>query len=336
MIMNTPSSLPLPWLQSLLQDPQLSQFELVQSLWSDFGQLLRCYSPARQASVIIKLISQPATFRHPRGWSSQQSLERKWRSYEIEQYFYTHYAPLFADYGHLARLIASDAVSNESGTRLALVLSDLNTAGFEGRHQQLSADACKPVLAWLAAFHGRFIHQSPSGLWSQGSYWHLATRPDEFSKMAEGPLKQFGPAFDKTLQQCPYRTLIHGDAKVANFCFSADGQAVAAVDFQYVGGGIGVQDVAYFLGSVLSEQDLLNHTEDCLDYYFGELRSALSKHLAPEECEAVCNSWRQLYCVANADFHRFLAGWSPEHFKINRMLQQQTEQAIALVSARPQ
>ena len=49
--------------------------------------------------------------------------------------------------------------------------------------------------------------------------------------------------------------LAHGDAKVANFCFTNDQHAVAAVDFQYVGGGIGTQDVIYFLGSFCSEAE---------------------------------------------------------------------------------
>ena len=331
--MNSSKPLPLLWLKGLLQDPNADQFEQVQSLWSDFGQLLRCYSPARQSRVIIKLISQPENFAHPRGWSSQHSLQRKWRSYVVEQAFYTHYAPRFTHCGNLAQLIASDAEDSAVTKRLALVLSDLNQAGFDYRHQQLSPEGCKPVLAWLAAFHACYIHQPPQGLWDQGCYWHLATRPDEFNKMAQSPLKQFAAAFDQALQQCPYRTLVHGDAKVANFCFSADGQKVAAVDFQYVGGGIGVQDVAYFLGSALSEQALLERSEDCLDFYFEQLSSALGKRVSHQECLAICDSWRKLYCVANADFHRFLAGWSPAHLKINRALQLQTAQAIDTVSA---
>lgn len=318
----------IAWLQSLLQDPDIHQFKLVQSLWSDFGQLLRCYSPARQSHLIIKLISQPSTFNHPRGWNSQHSVQRKWRSYQIEQYFYAQFAPQLAGNNQLASLINV----GQHDSMLALVLSDLNEAGFPQRHERLNAVRCKPVLSWLAKFHANYINQSPSGLWPQGSYWHLATRQDEFNKMANGSLKTHAVDFDVALRSCPHKTLIHGDAKVANFCFSNDGQSVAAVDFQYVGGGIGVQDVAYFLGSALSDAQLLRDTEYCLDYYFNQLNSALCTHCSARESAAICQSWRALYCVASADFHRFLAGWNPLHFKINHALQQQTQQAIRKVT----
>jgi Ser/Thr protein kinase RdoA (MazF antagonist) len=61
---------------------------------------------------------------------------------------------------------------------------------------------------------------------------------------------------DQVLNNCSYQTIVHGDAKLANFCFSKEG-AVSAVDFQYVGGGCGMKDVAYFLGSCLTGKEEL-------------------------------------------------------------------------------
>ncbi|GGF80931.1 phosphotransferase [Alteromonas lipolytica] len=325
--MTTPDPKLVLWLQSLLADPQLQEFELVQSLWSDFGQLLRCYSPARQSHLIIKLIREPASFKHPRGWNSQHSQQRKWRSYQIEQHFYQNYAARLASDARVAELIVTD----QQHEITVLVLSDLNEAGFPVRHHRLNAKTCRPVLAWLAAFHATFMQQPAEGLWSQGSYWHLATRQDEYDQMADGPLKQYAARFDQALRECPYQTLIHGDAKVANFCFSEDGKSVAAVDFQYVGGGTGVQDVAYFLGSVMSDNELSRYTDDCLAFYFDRLKEALGTTTDSATAKDICQHWQDLYCVANADFHRFLAGWSPSHSKINPVLQDQTDQAIDYV-----
>ena len=92
------------------------------------------------------------------------------------------------------------------------------------------------------------------GLWECGSYWHLGTRPDELAALEDGPLKTTAPLIDQALRQSQFQTIIHGDAKLANFCFArhhntANGSTVAAVDFQYVGAGCGIKDVTYFLGS---------------------------------------------------------------------------------------
>ena len=67
---------------------------------------------------------------------------------------------------------------------------------------------------------------------------------------------------------CKFKTIVHGDAKLANFCFSHDLSNVAAVDFQYVGGGCGMKDVAYFLGSCLNDQELRTTENELLDFTY--------------------------------------------------------------------
>ena len=58
------------------------------------------------------------------------------------------------------------------------------------------------------------------------------TRPDEFDALPRNSvLRKHAAALDKRLQEAKHRTLVHGDAKLANFCFAKDGK-VAAVDFQ--------------------------------------------------------------------------------------------------------
>ena len=114
---------------------------------------------------------------------------------------------------------------------------------------------------------------------------------------------------------------MHGDAKLANFCFTEEGDAahasdVAGVDFQYVGGSCGMKDVAYFLGSCLSGQELAQYEKELIAFYFMELRKAIST-LGEVNFLELENEWRQMYPLACADFTRFLLGWMPSHQKIN-------------------
>ena len=69
--------------------------------------------------------------------------------------------------------------------------------------------------------------------------------------MAPGSLRDAAPSLDQRLRQCRYQTIIHGDAKAANFCRHQSADQVAAVDFQYVGRGCGIIDVMYAISSTL-------------------------------------------------------------------------------------
>ena len=140
--------------------------------------------------------------------------------------------------------------------------------------------------------------------------------------MEDKKLKKAAAEIARKLNSCTYKTFVHGDAKLANFCFSKDGK-VAGVDFQYVGGGCGMKDVAYFIGSCLNENDCERLERLILDTYFEHLQSELG-----ERNEALEKEWRSLYRVAWADFHRFLKGWSPDHWKINSYSERVTLEVI--------
>ena len=104
---------------------------------------------------------------------------------------------------------------------------------------------------------------------------------------------------------------------------------MAAVDFQYVGGGCGMKDVAYFLSSCLTSTELETDAAKYLNHYFKRLRNALKGRLKPIEIDTLETEWRQLYAVAWADFFRFLAGWSPQHWKIDRYSDRLTRAVLA-------
>ena len=155
-----------------------------------------------------------------------------------------------------------------------------------------------------------------------GTYWHLETRPQELAVLDDQRLRAAAPIIDEKLNTCKYKTFVHGDAKLANFCFSESGQ-VAGLDFQYVGGGCGMKDVAYFIGSCLNERECERLETKILDTYFEHLQSEMNERNVDLETE-----WRSLYRVAWADFHRFLKGWSPGHWKINSYSERITAEVI--------
>ena len=71
--------------------------------------------------------------------------------------------------------------------------------------------------------------------------------------------------------------------------------------------------------------------------YFHFLNNALHARLThsdsppafkQDDIDRIIREWRYLYPFACADFYRFLAGWSPEHWKIDEELQYQTEIAL--------
>jgi aminoglycoside phosphotransferase (APT) family kinase protein len=118
--------------------------------------------------------------------------------------------------------------------------------------------------------------------------------------MEDDALRKAAPVIDRTLSAARYRTIVHGDAKLANFCFAPNGD-VAAVDFQYAGGGCGMRDVAYLLYGTAVDRE-----EELLSFYFDRLRTAC----AGRDAEPVEAEWRALYPIAVVDFLRFFAGWS--------------------------
>ncbi len=84
-----------------------------------------------------------------------------------------------------------------------------------------------------------------------------------------------------------------------------------------------MKDVAYFIGSCLTESECERLEAKILDTYFRHLQNAL-----PENNDALEQEWRSLYHLAWADFHRFLKGWSPGHWKINSYSERVTAEVI--------
>ena len=298
----------------------------VQALWSGYGAIYRVdIGGSRPLRVVVKHVAPPSEMNHPRGWNSATSHQRKLRSYAVEQRWYLEYAGRCGEDCRVPELIAESCAD----ATWLFVFEDLDEAGFSARRHHASPSEIRACLTWLASFHATFLNVKPSGLWEVGTYWHLATRPDELQAIRDPRLREAAPLIDARLNACTYQTFVHGDAKIANFCFPPRQGSVAAVDFQYVGGGCGMKDVAYFLSSCLPPSELEEQASQLLDAYFVLLRKALGARMTKAEKDALESESRTLYPFAWADFFRFLAGWSPHHWKIDRYCQRMASEAIS-------
>lgn len=296
----------------------------IQSLWGGYGEIRRIeLEGATRSSAILKRVTPPEERALGRDAAKLRSHRRKLRSYAVELAFYRSFSEGCATRARLPALLFGDAAHDQ----FLFVLEDLDEAGFPERRRRCTQQEIDACLAWLAAFHASFLGTEPTGLWQVGSYWHLATRPDELAALGKHPLRSAAPRIDQRLSQARFRTLVHGDAKLENFCFATRAPSVAVVDFQYVGGGVGVKDVAYFLSSCFSANDCAAHVPHCLDVYFEALRARLPGDVDGAALEA---EWRELFAWAWVDFFRFLLGWAPSYAEGDEYSEALTRQVLAL------
>ena len=306
----------------LTRSKGIARTELIQPLWNNYGTLSRVFlEDGAYPSVIVKHIQIPDQLGHPRGFASSISRDRKVRSYQVETHWYQHQNGQVSTGSPTPRCL--DSFSD--GGELFLLLEDLGTRGFKDVLYSASWAEMAIGLRWLAHFHAQFLGDPGQGLWPCGTYWHLAARPEELANIEGTRLHCFASLLDARLRCGGFPTLVHGDAKLANFLFNDDHSRVAAVDFQYVGCGAAMKDVAYFVGSCMRGEECERLEADVLAVYFAALRDCLSTAV---DAEALEEEWRALYPVAWADFQRFMVGWSPGHRKLSDYSDATTERAI--------
>ncbi|NND98155.1 MAG: choline kinase, partial [Pirellulaceae bacterium] len=198
--------------------------EVVQTLWSGYGQILRVgIDDGDRGSVIVKHVAPPTQANHPRGWATDHSHQRKLQSYRVEACWYSGWSDRCSSACRVPECLLVDQRDDQT----IFVMEDLNAAGFSQRRSSLDLATIKTCLRWLASFHATFLGEAPTGLWPTGTYWHLDTRPDEWDAMETGPLKCAAKQIDQALAASAFQTIVHGDAKIANFCFADQGQGVA-------------------------------------------------------------------------------------------------------------
>lgn len=298
----------------------------LQQLWGGYGELWRVAltRPAGVVSAIVKQVQPPPG-------PQDRSHRRKLRSYAVERAFYERYAARCLEAPD-CRVPRALGLTSEGGGWL-FVLEDLDASGFAARSNHASEEQIAATLRWLATFHARFLNTPPEELWSTGTYWHLATRPDELAAMRHAALRRAASGIDRALEQARFKTLVHGDAKLENVCFSSDSRRAALVDFQYVGGGVGVKDLAYFLSSCVAPRACEKLVPGYVDAYFEELGRAVRELRPDVDAAALEREWRALFPLAWVDFYRFLLGWAAESLGDEPYSELLTEQVLASLSS---
>ena len=304
---------------------RIKKTQIIQSLWSGYGSIKRVDLDGGEFSSIIVKHVQPHRKSHPRGWNTDLAHQRKLKSYQVETNWYASQKNKASN--NLARIPSCFGTKKE-GDEVLLLLEDLDASGFKGRKSFVNQTEWKACVSWLATFHAENLDGDATGLWESGTYWHLETRPDELERLDDQVIKKAAPAIDIKLKTNKFQTLVHGDAKLANFCFNSDGTRAAAVDFQYVGAGCGMKDLAYFVGSCFRDEEAEEIEIEVLNYYFTEFRKSLARINNEVAGDEVVQDWRPLYRVAWADFHRFMKGWSPGHWKLSDYSERVTREVI--------
>jgi thiamine kinase-like enzyme len=190
------------------------------------------------------------------------------------------------------------------------------------------------VLTWLATLHAAYWQVTDEtiqrlGLQPIGTYWHFATRQEEYRNMPDDDnswqsrLKRAARAIDARLQRDPYQCVVHGDAKDENILYGRSRQngdepeqtVIYFCDFQYCGKGVPAQDLAYYFCSSCSSVD---EEEEALllDFYLQQLSSKVLRSnnhggALPSVAPALPTrrELHDLMDLAHCDYYRFMCGW---------------------------
>lgn len=159
--------------------------EMIQELWSGYGELIRVHLAGSDIeTVIVKHIQLTQNGSHPRGWNTDIGHQRKLKSYQVETKWYEQYSS--ASTARLPKALAIEQKQDE----MLIVMEDLDQAGYPLRKSTVTWIEIKACIKWLAEFHASFMGVTPHGLWEIGTYWHLDTRPQELAALSDQSLKK--------------------------------------------------------------------------------------------------------------------------------------------------
>lgn len=190
----------------------------------------------------------------------------------------------------------------EDGVSFVALLEDLGPATTVEQIGRCTADQAALALGQAAALHGSSWQQDylredwlpVESVWDMlGSAIPAVSAPwlDRFGEYldpehvsAVNRLAEEVGTWLATLRH--HRTLWHGDFRLDNLLFDAQGGAVpvAVVDWQSVAAAPGVIDVSYFLGTSLTQAEREKHERDLVTEYHQQLTSYGVANYSLEEC----------------------------------------------------
>ncbi|CAI7617103.1 unnamed protein product [Penicillium crustosum] len=294
--------------------------------------------------LILKLISPP----QKSGSTADEGHLRKMLSYEVEQYFYSEVVPQLGDDIAIAKCVAStrDMDDAEGSSELKGLMATIMVraaldwlAGFHSRSRGLvSASLDEYVQPPLEESSRRQSAGKDvgNGLWLNGGYTYLATRGKEYASLARDTDSEWsdvlcGVSGGSSLSVAEMVALfltpcgraiesyIHGDVKSENLFTTTNGDKVAFFDFQYVGLGLGVCDLAKLFtcsvplhmlvdgnGSFSEQLSMCDGERGLLERYrMSLLQDEESEESELYEWEAFKRHWE----TALVDWCRFQASW---------------------------
>ncbi len=208
-------------------------------------------------------------------------------AYEREMRFYQHFStdcPLKPP-----KFYGGSDVTGEGD--YLLLMEDLQPFRFVSQLDVLAAEDARACIDGLASMHAHYWEQPELDRveslyqfsdWAEiytpiiASGWPLFQKdfgpliPHEMFPMYEPGNAAAGAIF-QYFSRCRPKTLLHGDARIENFCFNRDTGAARAYDWQLAAAGPGIYDVMYFFANSVGPETLFDQGESLLRNYHAGL-----------------------------------------------------------------
>jgi len=246
------------------------------------GQVANCYRlrvQCEDATTRTFIAKTPSADETSRATAALQRL------YEREVAFYEHLAPLIS-----TRTPACHFARRDDEDNFLLVLEDLSATMNIDQFSGITLDVARAGLRELAGLHGPTharddLHDAEwLGAVAQSLRpLYAAVVPilfDQFLERYDQRIDHDTRQLVSTLRErlddygdyaTPHPVVTHGDFRTDNLLVELDGEHIAVVDWQTIGVGSPMLDVAYFLSTSLGPDDCARHDEELLAYYVERL-----------------------------------------------------------------